>query len=90
MINNYPCIVADITAGYIDAALDLVFYNTDGTIAANTTLSLRLDFLYDKTRIVLTVTNANSATGYLNNLIAADGLTINVFYSETVFNKGGK
>jgi hypothetical protein len=84
LINNYPCLVKTVSAGLILGELNMTFYATTGEITAVTNLTVKIEFLHDKTKFTLQVTNAEIAVGYINNLVLADGFTVTVCYAETV------
>jgi hypothetical protein len=84
LINGYPCYINDYNAGLIDSSFSMSFYDTLGVMTATTLLHIKIEFYYNKTKLSLTATNGGGAISYLNNLIASDGLTIEVSYSQLV------
>lgn len=60
--NDYEVIDAEMKGGQITAPINIKFYNSDGSLACDGNLTIKIEFLSSGTKLTLVCPNENSAT----------------------------
>ena len=77
VLNDYTLVTAEIKAGSVYATVRMDFYNTDGTIDCEGTMSIRVLFLSDSTELKLSCPNEKSAN-YFEQYFIANGIRLEI------------
>lgn len=64
--------------GKISGTCTLKFYGTDGSVVCSAVLNIRIEFLEDRTDVLITTTNSNNEIGYLNYYMNTNGSILKV------------